>query len=772
MYNVFLFFFCKMKFLSRPILVFLFLSSFYSHAEIINNINFIGLDKISRGTVLNYLTLEVGDDFSRETGQQALIKLYETNFFKDIKINFVDNTLSLTLVENPTVKFFEIIGFKDDEVLSSNVVDQLTKNFSLTNGKIFVEENLRELITQLQSLYSYNAYYQSNFKVSKELDDQNRIGISIQVDENEQSLIQDFKISGGSSFPEEDLLDLFNIGSPDFFLINYFTDRDHFSKKEFDAGIAKLSSFFLNNGYLDFAIEETDIQLNQDKSKISINLKISEGNQYKTGKIVLNSEEPSLPLLKFEKLFDLREGDVFDRKSILKTIEKITNILHNQGYAFAEVTPQFNKNNSDISIDTEILINLDKKIIVNRIDISGNHTTQDDVIRRQMNILEGQEYSKESLIDSISKIKRLGYFSKVDYDIRRHKNNDDKVDVFIEVVETKTGEISIGLSQSNASGASITAGISQKNILGTGNTLKAAISNSDAVKETSVFFLNPYFNNLGHSLSYGFFSKNIEASNLEASTYSISEAGLNFGYGLPTSEKNNIFAEFRSSNINLTCGTDLKNYEAEDCSSEDNLDINISLTNTYNSLSDFYFPTNGSKNQIKTTLGLPFSDLKYYKFESSFKKYSPIFDDKVFKFSSRLNFASGYGGNSLPFYKRYFEGGASSIRGFDFNSLGSKYINDKPKGGEFSLISSAGISSTMDFLGVDNENMRIIGFLDAGTISEKISDITFDELRASVGVQFSWLTPIGPIGLNFAEPILKKSNDKTESFAFELGKSF
>jgi len=277
---------------------------------------------------------------------------------------------------------------------------------------------------------------------------------------------------------------------------------------------------------------------------------------------------------------------------------------------------------------------------------------------------------------------------------------------------------------------------------------------------------------LGHSLSYGFFSKNIEASNLEASTYSISEAGLNFGYGLPTSEKNNIFAEFRSSNINLTCGTDLKNYEAEDCSSEDNLDINISLTNTYNSLSDFYFPTNGSKNQIKTTLGLPFSDLKYYKFESSFKKYSPIFDDKVFKFSSRLNFASGYGGNSLPFYKRYFEGGASSIRGFDFNSLGSKYINDKPKGGEFSLISSAGISSTMDFLGVDNENMRIIGFLDAGTISEKISDITFDELRASVGVQFSWLTPIGPIGLNFAEPILKKSNDKTESFAFELGKSF
>jgi len=175
---------------------------------------------------------------------------------------------------------------------------------------------------------------------------------------------------------------------------------------------------------------------------------------------------------------------------------------------------------------------------------------------------------------------------------------------------------------------------------------------------------------------------------------------------------------------------------------------------------------------LSSSISLPFSDNKYFQIESIFKKYSPILTEKTFKFSTRLKFASGYGNDNLPFYKRYYEGGSSSVRGFDFNSLGAKYSDGKPKGGEVSLVSSIGVASNLDFIGIDNPNMRGILFTDAGTVSEKISDFSISDIRSSVGVQFSWLTPIGPLGFNFATPIIKKSNDSTRTFSFELGSKF
>ena len=269
------------------------------------------------------------------------------------------------------------------------------------------------------------------------------------------------------------------------------------------------------------------------------------------------------------------------------------------------------------------------------------------------------------------------------------------------------------------------------------------------------------------------FDRSTDASNLDASTYTINEKGFIFGYGIPIASDSDIFSELKTANISLTCGTDLLNiYEVTQCNSDDSLDSSFSLTYSQNSLNDAFFPTSGTNSRIESVIGVPFSDFKYYKAGLSYKKYGQIFNDKVLKFSTRFNLASGYGGDDLPFFKRFYEGGSSSIRGFDFNSLGPKYANDKPKGGEVSIISSIGIASKVDILGIDNENMRLIGFVDAGTLSEKVSNFNFNDLRSSIGIQLSWLTPIGPIGINLAQPIIKKSEDKTEVFAFELGAKF
>jgi len=319
----------------------------------------------------------------------------------------------------------------------------------------------------------------------------------------------------------------------------------------------------------------------------------------------------------------------------------------------------------------------------------------------------------------------------------------------------------------------LNAGISQNNILGTGNIFNAAISNSSAVEEISFYFKNPYFNNDGHSLSYGLFNKSIDASSLDAASYTLDESGFVVGYGIPLSEVSDLFGEIRFSSIDLKCGLDLKNiYEVSQCSETKDMDNNFSFTYSSNSLNDVFFPSDGSINSLTTVIGMPFSDFKYYKIEGRNRSYFPILGDKVFKFANRINFATGYGGDDLPFFKRYFEGGSSSVRGFNFNSLGAKYANDKPKGGELSFVSSIGVASPTDIIGIDNENMRLIGFLDAGAIAEKASLFDLNDIRSSIGLQLSWLTPIGPIGLHVAKPIIKKAGDDTQSFAFELGAKF
>jgi len=744
-------------------------------SETVDKIQINGLSNITRGTVLSYLPIEIGDPIPSELTQKKLISsIKDTNFFDKVELSISGNQINITVSENPIIKYFEFKNYKEDEVLNEKIISDIIKNFNLSKGKIFNQNNLNDLIVQLKKIYSDNAYYLTTIEINFDRDSQNRIGIELVFNEGDQALIGSFKLVNNKVFSQEKLLDLFSIGEADFFILNYFTERDHFSKQEYEAGIEKIKNLYLSSGYLDIAITDQKILFNKEKNLLDISISISEGSIYKLGKITFTGNLLDKSPEKLRANFPLNEGDTFFRDKIVSGVKKITRLYQNDGYAYTKTSMEAGFISDKNSVDVEININPDDRIYISRIVISGNNRTQDDVIRRKLKILEGQVYSREYIDDSISGIKRLGYFSDVSYEFKRHQKNNDKADILIKVTETKTGEISLGLSHSNSTGASITAGISQNNILGTGNTLNAKFSNSEAVEVISVYFKNPYFNDKGHSISYGFTDKTVNASDLDTSSYVMNVLGYSFGYGIPISESSDIFSEFSVNNIDLTCGDDLKNVdEVEQCASNDDFDLNFSLSYSYNDLNDFYFPTKGSRSQIISTIGLPISDLKYYTVESSHREYHEVFNDKTFKFSTRLNFGSGYGGDELPFYKRFFEGGSSSVRGFDFNSLGAKYASSgKPKGGEISLISSIGIASSLKFFGIDNENMRGSIFLDGGMISEKISNLELNELRSSTGLAVSWLTPVGPIGIHYAIPIIKKSGDSTSSLSFALGTSF
>ena len=747
------------------------ISSSVALADPIKSIEILGLSSISRGTVLSYLPVETGDDYNNQVSGQIIRDLYKTNFFKDIEVSQKDSILKINLQENPHIKYIDVLNYSD-KVIDEERLTQILKNMDLSQGKIFNKRQLNKLIEQLESTYVSKGYYGIKITKKIETDAQNRVGIELDVHEGEVARIGSMKITGGNIHDEDDLLDLFEIGEADFFIINYFTEKDHYSKVALDAGVEAMKSLYVNSGYLDFKINKIETELSTDKQNIDIDIQISEGAEYKVGAISFTGDLLNQSVEELKELLTINTNDVFERKKVIESIQAITDVFADQGYAFAKINPITKENTDSHIIDLEIDIALNKKVYINRITIVGNTRTQDEVIRREIGINEGGLYSNTELDESIKKIKRLGFFSDVKMEVSKLKNFSDKINLHFSVEETKTGTFSIGLSHSNSSGASFNMGVKENNFLGTGNTLNAAFSNSEAVQEMSFYFSDPYFTEDEHSISYGVFTKDVDGTALDISSYKTNEVGFSLGYGIPITEDTRIGADIRVSSRDISCGTTFATQEVTQCASGDKTEVKTNLNWSNNTLDNFNYPTEGTKNNLSLDLTLPIADFQYYKLDASHKSYYPLGNDLTWKINGSLGLAQGYGDKELPFFKRYYGGGSSSVRGFDFNSLGATYTGTTTaKGGELSMLAGTSIISPMKFIN-DSKNMRMSAFVDTGAIEEKASNIGFDQIRASAGVAFSWLTPVGPLGIYAAKPLIKKTDDQTKTIEFTLGTSF
>ena len=241
-----------MKAFKKFFYTYLFLFASFINAEIINEIKINGLDTISRGTVLEYLALETGDTYSTEIANNSIRKLFETDFFSKVSVNFINNILVIDVEENPTIKYVDFLDYANDEVLSDSKISEIKTIYQLDTGKIYLKKNFDNLIRDLKSLYVNNGYYKTKIYSKVDIDNNNRIGIELIFEENDPVKISSLKIDGNEKFVDDELLDLFEIGEPDFFLINYFTEKDKFSKTKFAAGLETLKSKYLGEGFLDF----------------------------------------------------------------------------------------------------------------------------------------------------------------------------------------------------------------------------------------------------------------------------------------------------------------------------------------------------------------------------------------------------------------------------------------------------------------------------------------------------------------------------------------
>ena len=770
----------KNKFRILISLLFLFFTT-QSFSSPIQKINFIGLNNSSEESILQIMPFQVGQTFDDTSSNLIIESLFKTGLFSDISITKTQDNINITLKENPTIKYFDFEldsgsglsrWLKGEKMLFTNEIlnDELV-DYTLSVGNPYTQRRLDEFILLLESKYSESGYFNSIITPNVSIDSQNRAGIVLSVSQGDRVKIDTFTISGAEKMGEEPLLKLFKIGEADMMLVNYFTNKDLFTETEFKQGLDALNNFYFDLGYMDFKIVNIDSTLDDLKEKISIDIQVSEGIQYKLGAITFDGGSEIFNKEELSESISLNEGDIFNRNLVIKDIQTLTDMFADKGYAYVDINPITSDFLDSINIDFKISLN--KKVFINRIIISGNTRTQDEVIRREIGIAEGGQYSRSVLRDSLLSLRRLGYFSDVQISTEEVDGMPDKINIGFEVEETQTGSVSFSMSHSNNYGISFGAGVEEKNIFGSGNTLNANFKISESFNEISFYFMNPNFNDENHSISIGAFKREINDDDVAKNSYEINTQGLSFGYGVPLSDFTRVNTSIEYSNNEIKCSSLFagSGYESSQCASGKNDELKTNIDWSKNTLNNYLYPTDGTKNSVNIGISLPLSDYTYYSLAGSHLSYRPISDITTLKLTGDINIARGYSNDSLPFYKRYFGGGSGSIRGFGNKTLGPTYPNGSAKGGEVSLLGSANLITPAFFFD-NNENMRMSAFIDAGNIFEKTSNIDLGDIRMSAGFGFAYLSPIGPIGAFISTPILKKAGDDIEEFGFSLGTGF
>jgi outer membrane protein insertion porin family len=750
-------------------------------ANPINKINFVGLNFNSESTLLKILPFKIGQDFSSSVSDQIIEVLFKTGYFSDIKIVKGDNDLTITLKENPYIKYFDInintgSGFaawlkNEKAFLTADVLKEYSDDNKLSAGNIYTKTKLADFVTFLEGKFLESGYYNVEIESTLDLDHQNKIGIELDITQGNKATIGSIKISGANQFSEKELLKLFKIGEADMSLINFFTNKDRYSDAELTQSLDLISNTYFDSGYLDFKFVNVEKNLSEDKEKIFINIEVSEGIQYKLGQVSFEGELGNFSLDDLNGTISMNNGDVFNRNSIINDIQKLTDMYADQGYAFVDINPI----TLDLldTINVNFNISLNKKVYVNRISISGNTRTQDEVIRREIGVSEGGLYSRSSLRESILNLRRLGYFSDVQFSTSKVEGMPDKIDLSFIVEETKTGAISFSLSHSNNYGISFGAGIQEKNIFGSGNTLNADLKISESFNKVSLYFMNPNFNDKGHSVSVGAFKSEINDDDVTENSYEIDSKGLTLGYGFPLTKDTRMNTQIEYSKNKIKCGMLFSgsSYESSQCATINKDEFKLNVDWNESTLNDYLYPTKGKATDLAVGISLPLGDYRYYNLNANHSSYTPINENVTLKLTGSLDLAKGYSGKELPFYKRYFGGGSGSVRGFGNKTLGPLYPNGTAKGGGLSLLGSVNFITPAFFFD-NNENMRLSAFIDAGNIYEKPSNLKLGDLRMSAGLGFAYLSPIGSIGFYVATPILKKSGDTIEDFGFSLGTGF
>ncbi|HYR05900.1 MAG TPA: outer membrane protein assembly factor BamA [Gallionella sp.] len=732
----------------------------------VKDIRVEGVQRTEAGTVFSYLPIKVGDIMDDQQAVAAIRALYATGFFKDVRLEVEQGVLIVLVRERPSIASIEINGVKD---FPKDQIKDNMKYAGLAEARIFDKGALEKATQDLKRQYVARGKYGVSVTASVNELERNRVGIVFNVVEGEVSKIKQINIVGNHAYKEDELLDLMKLSTPDW--MSWFSKNDQYSKQKLSADMEAMRSFYMDNGYMEFNIDSTQVSITPDKKDIYITINITEGNKYTVSKTGV-SGDTLIAKEEVEKLIQVKAGDTFSRKALTETSKKIGERLGQEGYAFANVNaiPDLDKEKHQVAFN--FVIDPGQRVYIRRINVVGNDKTRDEVIRREFRQVEGAWFDMEKIKKSKQRVDRLDFFSEVDLETPSVQGTTDQMDVNVSVKEKSTGNFSVGAGFSNGEGISLSAGVTQANLLGSGNYVSTQINTSRVNQVYSLSYTNPYFTDDGVSRGFDVYRRNTDSSSTAVSPYSSRTMGGGVRFGVPIGEDEAISygLAFESTQLGLTAfsSTRLVQYVNTFGSSSRNLLGTIGWGR--DTRDSAIFTTQGTVQRAFAEIALPVFDMRYYKLNYQHQWFHPVSSDVTLLLNGEAGIGGGYGGKPMPFFKNFYAGGTGSVRGYDSNSLGPRDLNDQVLGGTKRVIGN--VELLVPIPGVKEKSVRMSGFIDAGAVYGPGDLPGSAGLRYSTGVAFTWISPMGPIKFSYAVPLNKQPMDKLQKFQFNLGSMF
>ena len=734
---------------------------------VVRDIRVEGIQRIEAGTVFSYLPVKVGETMTDEKATAAIKALFATGFFKDVRLEVQRDVLIVMVEERPAVSQIDFIGNKE---FDKDALRKGLREIGLAEGRSLDKALLDQAEQEIKRQYLARGRYGASVVTTVTPLERNRVGVSFSVNEGEVTKIREINIIGNRAFKEKNLLQLFVLQTPGW--MTWYTKNDQYSKQKLSGDLETLRSHYLNNGYLEFNIESTQVSITPDKKDIYITINLTEGEKYAVSEVKLGGEM-LLPEAELRRLIQLKPGETFSREKLSESTKKITDRLGNEGYAFANANavPELDKAAKRVALT--IMIDPGRRVYVRRINISGNNRTRDEVVRREMRQLEGAYYDGDKIQKSKQRLQRLEYFSEVDVDTPAVPGTSDQVDVNFKVKEKATGAIMLGAGFSTTEKVILSGSITQQNIFGSGKHITLQLNTSKITRNIGLSYTDPYYTVDGVSRGFDLYDRHTDASLLGLGYYTTTTIGGGVRFGIPLTDIDNLGFGLGAENTKL--GVDQTSPQRY----QDFVNIfgnnNNAIPGTIGWIHDqrdsAVLPTKGTLVRASVEAGLPGGTLKYYKFTQQVQWYYPISRTYTLLLNGEIGAADGMGGKPLPFYKNLYAGGASSVRGFDSYSLGPRDSLGAYLGGNKRLVGNAEVLFPVPGTGVDR-SMRLGLFLDTGQVFGADEKMSLSDLRYSTGLSFSWNSPMGPLRLSYGMPLNAKSGDSKQHLQFQLGQVF
>ncbi len=730
----------------------------------VKDIRVEGIQRTDAGTVFSYLPIRVGETMTPDKATAAVKTLYATGFFKDVQLDADGNVLVISLLERPAIAAIDVSGSKEFE---KKKLLEIFRSGGLTEGRIFDQAMLERAKQDLKNQYIARGKYAVDVQASVNPLERNRVSVNFTIREGQVAKIRSMNIVGNKAFRDKDLLELFAIGTPG--IMSWYTRNDQYSKQKLSADLETLRSFYLNQGFLEFTIDSTQVALSPDKRQVFVTVNVTEGERYTVTGVKLAGDllVPEEELLKFVKL---KTGELFNRERLTESTKLMNERLGNDGYAFAQVNavPEIDREKREVAFT--LYVDPGRRVYVRRINIAGNTTTRDEVVRREFRQMEGGWYSQEKINRSKVRVDRLAFFSEVNVETPPVPGTPDQVDVNMTVKERPTGSITLGAGLSSAERVILSASIAQQNAFGTGNALSLNVQSGRINRIVSLSYTNPYWTDDGVSRGFDVYSRRFNPTVLRAATFATNTDGAGIRFGVPISELDtiNFGLAVESNDIQIFDQSPQRFKDFVNQFGATNVGVIGNIGFSRDGRDNVMTPTTGTYQRIVGEVALPGVDLEYYRVTYLAQRFFSLTPTTTLQAGLTLGLADGYGGNPLPFYKNFFAGGVNSVRGFAQLALGPRDEFGFPVGGSRQILGTLEYYFPFPGAGKDR-SLRLSTFVDTGMV-----DDSFDvaALRYSAGLALNWFSPVGPLKLSFGIPIKKEPTDRLQRIQFTLGTLF